>query len=304
MTRTTTNLLGIVITILAGIYFYMTCCSSCLQEAKATEPEQVNAPPPKVQEPTNNPFVLSDGDLNYKTEDNFNFRLSSNEFIQPLSNNVATGISSNLSNYLVEQENKVVNLVGYYKSDEENNTAFPNLGVARANSVKNYLISQNIPSSKINIDGELKDEMLPDGDTLRGPIDFKLDEVAANAQEELNALYKKIKDNPLILYFNTAEASIDLNVEQRQKVADITRYLDKVPDALCEITGYTDSKGSNNTNIRLGQERADFAKSYLVSNGISENKITTASKGKANPIATNETEEGRAKNRRTVISIK
>ena len=298
-----TNLLGIVITILAGIYFYITCCSSCGTVTVEDKPKQVMAPQSEP-EPTSYPFAIKDGDFAYETSDNFNFNLSSSNYLTPLSSKIEAGVNTELKNYLSSNNDKVINVTGYYKSDEINETAYPNLGLARANSVKNYLVSQEIPSSKINISGELKDDFIPKDKVLMGPIELSLNEVSANAEAEIKALYDKIEEDPLVLYFNTAEASISLSSEQRQKVADIARYLDKVPDAQSEIIGYTDSEGKVSTNLRLGQERADFAKAYLVKNGIPEGRISTTSKGKQNPIASNDTEEGRAKNRRTVISIK
>ena len=83
---------------------------------------------------------------------------------------------------------------------------------------------------------------------------------------------EKINANPLILYFKTGKAQIDLSAEDRQKVADIKNYLDHVEDAKLDVIGHTDNVGSRDTNIRLGQQRADFAKKYLVKNGISARK--------------------------------
>lgn len=306
MTKTTTNLLGIVITIFAGIYFYISCCSTCGASTSKEEPEKEVMSPITQPDPTRYPFAIDDGgDFNIEIAENFDFELSSNNYLTPISPpKVENGISSDLKNYLAENPDKVVNITGYYKSDETNGSAFPNLGFARANTVKNYFVSKNIASSQINTRGELYDQYIVDGNILRGPISYSLSEASVNAESELRNLYDRINEEPLILQFNTAEASIDLSASQRQKIADIVRYLDKVEDAQCKVVGYTDSQGSASTNLRLGQERADFAKSYLVNNGLAASRIETSSKGQANPIASNDTEEGRAQNRRTVITIK
>ena len=303
MTKTIMNLLGIIVTILVGTYFYITCCSSCgvtVQE----EPTKMETVAPVEKAPTSYPFALSDGDFSYSANDNFNFNVSSSDYLEPLSQKVSDGIIPGLKNYMTENANKVINITGYYNSEETNNSAFPNLGLARANAVKNYFVSQEIPSAQINTMSELKDDMVPKGDVYLGPITYGIDEVAANAEDEIKALYEKIEGDPLVLYFDTAEASINPSKEQRQKFADIVRYLDKIPKAKCEAVGYTDSEGKRSTNRKLGQERAEFAKAYLVKNGIAEDRIKTDSKGQRDPIASNDTEEGRAKNRRTVISIK
>jgi len=303
MTKTTTYLLGIIITILVGTYFYMTCCSSCGATVKG-EPVKKEVVAPAAATATSYPFAFSDGDFSYDVNDNFNFNVSSSDYLEPLSQKVRDGIVPGLKNYMTENANKVINITGYYKSDEANNSAFPNLGLARANAVKNYFVSQEIPSSQINTMGKLMGDLVPKGNVYMGPVAYGIDEVAANAEDEIKALYDKIEADPLVLYFDTAEASINPSTIQRQQFADIVRYLDKVPKAKSEIVGYTDNEGKRSTNKRLGQERADFAKAYLMKNGVSEDKIKTDSKGHRDPIASNDTEEGRAKNRRTVISIK
>jgi len=65
-----------------------------------------------------------------------------------------------------------------------------------------------------------------------------------------------------------------------------------------QITGHTCDLGSDALNMRLGQERADSAKEYLVQSGIRSTRITTLSKGKTEPIYPNNNETNRRKNRR------
>ncbi len=67
------------------------------------------------------------------------------------------------------------------------------------------------------------------------------------------------------------------------------------------VTGYTDSIGSDAYNLRLSERRAATVRDALVADGIAESRITTKGMGKANPVASNATEEGRAHNRRVEI---
>lgn len=70
------------------------------------------------------------------------------------------------------------------------------------------------------------------------------------------------------------------------------------------VQGHTDSRGSNNMNMKLSEERAGAVREYLVANMPSlKGRITSKGYGKEKPIASNETEEGRAKNRRIDIII-
>jgi len=228
--------------------------------------------------------------------------VSSSSFLTPISQKVTDGITS-LKAFLAENAGKVINLTGYYKSDETNDSAFPNLGLARANSVKNHLVENGISSTQINTMGKLMDNMVAKDDMFLGPISYDLGDQAADAEDALNALYEQINADPLVLNFQTNQAEINLSAEQRQKVADISRYLDKVAGATCTATGHTDSQGPRATNQILGQERADFAKSYLSRNGIPAAKINATSKGESQPIADNLNAAGRAKNRRTVVTL-
>jgi outer membrane protein OmpA-like peptidoglycan-associated protein len=70
------------------------------------------------------------------------------------------------------------------------------------------------------------------------------------------------------------------------------------PEIEVEINGYTDNVGSAESNVKLSQERAAAVKTYLVNKGIDAARITTKGLGEQNPIASNDTPEGRQKNRR------
>lgn len=302
MTKTTTNVLLMLITILAGIYFYVNYCSSCSTNVTTDEPVKEAVTAPVTPEATSYPFAFSDGDYAYNENDNYNFNVSSSSILTPLSQKVTDGIAS-LKTFLADNAGKVINVTGYYKSDETNESMFPNLGLARANAVKNHLVENGIASAQINTMGKLMGDMVSKDNVYLGPVSYGLGDKSADADDELKALYDKIKANPLVLYFNTAEASINLSAEQRQKVADISRYLDKVSDAKAVVVGHTDNAGAAASNLRLGQGRADFAKEYLMRNGIAGDKINATSKGETQPVESNATDAGKAKNRRTVVTL-
>ena len=86
--------------------------------------------------------------------------------------------------------------------------------------------------------------------------------------------------------------------------------LDQIATALNEsgtsitVAGHTDDVGSRGYNQALSQRRAESVKSYLVGKGVAPVKIQAIGYGKSNPIASNDTEEGRAKNRRVEIVFK
>ncbi|MGO4308295.1 OmpA family protein [Pseudomonas sp. KB_15] len=70
-----------------------------------------------------------------------------------------------------------------------------------------------------------------------------------------------------------------------------------------KVVGHTDSVGSDAYNQSLSERRASSVAEYLLSQGVAPNKVTSEGKGKSQPIADNETEQGRAKNRRVDLHI-
>jgi outer membrane protein OmpA-like peptidoglycan-associated protein len=70
-----------------------------------------------------------------------------------------------------------------------------------------------------------------------------------------------------------------------------------------EISGHTDNVGTEQYNVELSEKRARSVYNYLIDKGIDPKRLSYEGYGESDPIATNETEEGRAKNRRTEIKI-
>lgn len=94
-----------------------------------------------------------------------------------------------------------------------------------------------------------------------------------------------------------------LKPEGRATLDKIARDLSKIKLEVIIAVGNTDSVGSDAYNMALGQRRAQSVKAYLTSKGVDGSRIYTESKGKSNPVASNATAEGRAKNRRTDIEV-
>ncbi len=69
------------------------------------------------------------------------------------------------------------------------------------------------------------------------------------------------------------------------------------------VDGYTDSVGSDANNLKLSQSRAEAVRSFLVSKGLPGDKLTANGRGKSNPVASNDTPDGRANNRRVEIVV-
>ncbi len=101
---------------------------------------------------------------------------------------------------------------------------------------------------------------------------------------------------PVNQYELSPEAQEQLNAfAERLKAENKNVYL--------EIQGHTDSTGSDAYNIKLGEARAEAVRRYLNKQGVALNRMSTISYGKSEPVESNKTREGRAKNRRVVVIV-
>ena len=103
------------------------------------------------------------------------------------------------------------------------------------------------------------------------------------------------------IFFDTDK--FDLKPESRTELEKLSALLKKNPKLKIEISGHTDNVGTADYNQKLSENRAKAVYDYLVSAGIASSRLTYAGHGLSRPIDTNDTEEGRANNRRTEFSI-
>jgi len=84
---------------------------------------------------------------------------------------------------------------------------------------------------------------------------------------------------------------------------ELARSLNKFGNSNILIVGHTDSQGDDAYNMSLSQRRANSASAYLQSQGVPSTRISTSGRGEAEPVASNDTEAGRAQNRRVEVAI-
>ena len=296
MSKRNIYLFGILFTIGIGtlLYNYM-CCKACCQD-NSTKNNATDVSNKNFVAGDNNKFSFSNKDFNFNCNDNFKFLSNDFKSIQPVNDSINIGIGL-LKTNLNKNKDKII-ITGYALNSEKNTSSFPNLALARAHNLKDYFVSKGIASDRFELKDELRNILNRNGDTIFGSASFRIikgDEVRSVKSEDWEALRANINTNPLILHFNSWQSEINLSALERQKVADLIRYLDNVKEAKINVVGHTDDAGNRNANVKLGLNRANFAKDYLSKNGISAEKINTISKGANEPIANNKTDNGKAK---------
>lgn len=103
------------------------------------------------------------------------------------------------------------------------------------------------------------------------------------------------------VHFDIGKAS--LRPESYTALQDLLAYLKNKEDVKIEIGGHTDNEGKESDNLTLSKQRAETIRNYLIKKGILASRVVAKGYGASQPVADNETEEGRQLNRRTEIKI-
>jgi len=103
------------------------------------------------------------------------------------------------------------------------------------------------------------------------------------------------------LYFKTS--SSELTDASKKQLSNISLILKAFPNAAIKLGGYTDNSGSSDGNLKLSGDRAKAAQAALVADGIGADRVAAEGYGQEHPIASNETPEGKAQNRRIDLRV-
>lgn len=146
------------------------------------------------------------------------------------------------------------------------------------------------------------------GGVAGGVIGNKMDKQAREIETSVpGAKVERVGEG---IKLTLGENSVRFNTDKSTLTSTAKANLDKLvpvfnqyPDTNIQIFGYTDSTGTVEHNLTLSQQRAASVRSYLTGKGISNSRFTTTGMGIADPVATNDTAEGRSQNRRVEFAI-
>jgi outer membrane protein OmpA-like peptidoglycan-associated protein len=129
----------------------------------------------------------------------------------------------------------------------------------------------------------------------------KIDEALPGAEVQRVGEGIRLVLNENAIRFDTNKST--LTTQAQQNLDKLVPILQEYPETNIQIFGYTDTTGTPEYNLTLSQKRAETVKWYLVSKGLKASRFTTIGNGIADPIATNDTPEGRTQNRRVEFAI-
>lgn len=146
------------------------------------------------------------------------------------------------------------------------------------------------------------------GGVVGNVIGAKMDKQAKEIKEtlpgaEVERVGEGIKVTMHENMVNFAFDSSELTPSAKTNLDKLAEVLKNNPDTNINIYGHTDSKGTDAYNQALSERRAAAVKNYLISSGVSASRMITMGMGEKEPIATNDTEVGRAQNRRVEFAI-
>lgn len=147
------------------------------------------------------------------------------------------------------------------------------------------------------------------GAALGGGVGYYMDVQEAKLREKMQGTGVNVTRNgdnivlnmPNNVTFDSNQAN--LKPAGANTLTGVAMVLKEYPKTAVNVLGYTDSTGSSDLNMRLSQQRADSVASALITQGVAANRIQTRGMGPANPIASNDTAEGKAQNRRVEITL-
>lgn len=197
-------------------------------------------------------------------------------------------------------------LTGCSSVKNANNTQKGAVVGATAGAVLGGVLGNNVGSKNNSALGAVLGGVI--GGTAGAVIGKNMDKQAQDIQTAVpGAQVERVGEGiKVILNENTINFgfdSSDLTSTAKSNLDKIAKVFIDNPKTVITIYGYTDSVGKDEYNMKLSRSRANAVRSYLGSKGIGVRRMTAQGMGEADPIASNDTDAGRAKNRRVEFGI-
>jgi OmpA-OmpF porin, OOP family len=156
-------------------------------------------------------------------------------------------------------------------------------------------------SSLLGAAGDMLKKTLPGGIEISGAADGIENKLVGFIEDKAKAVDKTTWFNFDRLLFDTGKST--LKAESMDQIKNMNEILKAYPNVNLKIGGYTDNTGKAAANMKLSGDRASAVMAELVKMGVDAKRLEAEGYGDAHPEATNDTEEGRAQNRRIAVRV-
>lgn len=194
------------------------------------------------------------------------------------------------------KDNNLLQITGLYYEAEPKPDGYDNMGFARADAVKK-LFAGDIPDDRIQLRARLVDEK--DG-VRKGYFEgvaFEWITPEAKVEESVEEL-----DDRIIIRFPTGSVKREYDPKVETYLSKLAERVKKTGERI-SLIGHTDNVGTDAVNNELGMGRATQIKNTLVKAGVNADLVSVDSKGKTQPVDSNNTETGRQNNRRVEVRL-
>ena len=145
------------------------------------------------------------------------------------------------------------------------------------------------------------------GGTAGAVIGHQMDQQAKEIKQNIpGAIVERVGEGLQVTFESGLLFDYDsdvLRAAARQNLATLAASLEKYPNTDLMIVGHTDAQGPDSYNMTLSERRAAAASNYLATQGVTRTRLRSAGRGESEPVATNDTEADRQKNRRVEVAI-
>src|SRR5688572_19167330 len=138
-------------------------------------------------------------------------------------------------------------------------------------------------------------------------IGHRMDKQAEELKQNIpGAVVERVGEGIQVTFASGLLFDFDSDVvrpEARENLRNLAASLDKYPGSELLIVGHTDSVGTDGYNLGLSERRAEAAAAYLASQGVDRARVSSRGLGESEPVAPNDSDAGRSKNRRVEVAI-
>lgn len=292
----------IVLTLFLGSYFHWEYCCEAIITPQDARIESKN----NTSSVSKNYFhVYDDANPSFSIvgKDNFSFEKSNASFTTPISSDLNNSIQK-LKNYINTNNNKKLAITGGFVSDELTSSKESSLGLERALSVKSYLKEAGIPEDKMIVNEVSEDSIDIINELYRDAIRYDIRTEVPAKKPESNSIVEEFNADPVIIMFHSGRIDPKISKRDNARFNELRDIINKNPSLQVSIVGHSDNIESTLRNSKIALDRAKEVKSYMTHFGIRERNLMVRSAGGSEPIASNETNQGRSQNRRVEIHLK